>query len=282
MSQEETGREVGEAQVIAVISGKGGVGKSVFCVNFSIALGQLGQRVLLIDLDIGFGNVEQMMNCTSSGNITDWLDGSRSISEVAEKGPGHIRFISGGSGLTHVFQLDDERRSCFLQQMEQLKHEFDWIIFDFGAGISETLIHLILAAHSIFLVTTPEVPAMTDGYSAIKLLKERSRELSVSCIVNQVGDAREGRETWRRLAETAKRFLDTDIRWLSAFHRDPDIVRSVKAQVPVLILRPDALFSREMRRLARQFLAEKADEPDVPRFSSFIGKIIRAFRERRG
>ncbi|RYL95325.1 MinD/ParA family protein [Sporolactobacillus sp. THM7-4] len=269
---------VSEAEVIGVFSGKGGVGKSVFSVNFSIALSQLKKRVLIVDLDIGMGNIEQLVNHPAHCHIADWIKGRLPLNRVIEEGPGHVAFISGGSGLQELFRLDEENLHFFLEQMKLIKNSYDYIIFDFGAGITSDTLQFVLAVHRLILITTPEPTAMADGYSALKMICSKNAGIPLACVVNQVSKAGEGKETWERLSSVCRRFIGADVKWLMALHGDPSVIRSVRAQVPCLLLYPGTRFSIEMRLLARSFIAGENASPGIPVFSSFLNKVRAYFK----
>ncbi|RYM07165.1 MinD/ParA family protein [Sporolactobacillus sp. THM7-7] len=271
-----------EAKVIGVVSGKGGVGKSVFCVNFSIALSQLKKKVLIIDLDIGMGNIEQLMNSPVKYHIVDWMTGKVPLSEVVAEGPGQIGFISGGNAFLHTFRVGEKDLHVFLSRMNELKNKYDYILFDFGAGVSDDSLLFILAVNQIILITTPEAPALTDGYSVLKMICSKNPDLPVSCVVNQVFSAAEGEEAWRRLSRTAERFIGTNIQWLRSLHHDKAVIRSVKAQVPGIILYPRARYSTEMKLLARSFLALNHAESNAQTFSSFLSKAFHYLKKAGG
>src|ERR1700730_163503 len=126
-----------QTKAISVISGKGGVGKSNFSLNFSISLSQKGKTVLLFDMDIGMGNIDILMGNTTSKNIVHFFEEGLSIQDVITKGPADISYIAGGTGLSKIFQLDNEMVDHFFIEFEKILEDYDYIVFDMGAGISE-------------------------------------------------------------------------------------------------------------------------------------------------
>ncbi|MCO7174709.1 P-loop NTPase [Sporolactobacillus kofuensis] len=271
-------KEDSAAQVIGVASGKGGVGKSVFCVNFSIALGQVHNKVLIIDLDIGMGNIEQLMGKTAPLTIVDAIQRKLPFKEVVIEATSTVSFIAGGSGLTSLFHLNDEYLHDFLDQLEQLRNEYDFILFDFGAGASEDMFHFMLAVNRLILVTTPEPPAMADSYSVLKMVYARNQDLEVSFVVNQILKKSEGWETWQRISSVADRFLGNSPSWLAAIHRDNDLVQSVRKQVPCMLSHPQSRYCVDMQLLSKAFLIQcgATIQPKVvPSFADKVKKYLR-------
>lgn len=268
-----------EAVVIGVISGKGGVGKSVFSVNFSVALSQLGKRMLIIDLDVGMGNIEHLVGRSSLPHIADCVHDQLQLSDAIFRGPGNISFIAGGNGLSTLFRPGGKRLDSLLEQIEQIKERYDFIIFDFGAGVTDDMLHYVLAVHQMILVTTPEPPALADGYSALKMICSKNTRLSVSCVVNMTGNLHEGKETWQRLSEAARKYIHVDLKWLTALHRDNAVIRSVREQSPCVIRYPHSRFSIDMRLLARAFLVQCQHEQAV---SPFVLRVKKYFELLRG
>ncbi|HET7629077.1 MAG TPA: MinD/ParA family protein [Bacillales bacterium] len=247
-------RKMKRTRVISVISGKGGVGKSNVSLNFAIALRRLGKNVILIDLDIGMANLDILMGVIPARSIVDMLEQRLAISDIVERGTGGIPFIAGGTGLAEVVRLDERKRSHFLQQLQALEQQFDVIVFDMGAGVSEDLLNFILASDEIFLVTTPEPTAVTDAYAALKFVVRRSQSaIPIRMIVNRCHDAAEGRETAMRLQKVSEQFLNQPI---SSFHSLPDdrtVSDAVKARVPVLLYGPRADISKAITNLAERW-----------------------------
>ncbi|MFT8871347.1 MAG: MinD/ParA family protein [Sporolactobacillus sp.] len=271
-----------EALTVGIVSGKGGVGKSVFSTNFSIALGRLGKRVLIVDLDVGMGNIEQLLGQTSLYHIDDCLRDRLSLKQAMLHGPEQCLYIPGGSGFEDVLELGEQHLHFFLQQVNEIKANFDYILFDFGAGVSEQLLHFVRAVSRLILVTTPEPPAMADGYSALKLICAKRRDLAPLCVVNQVRHADEGYDTWRRLATTARRFIGVELVSLAALHYDQAVVRSVKEQTPCLIRFPSTRFSADIGRAAQNFLSGQHTLGERHSFSLFSERVLHYFKLSKG
>ncbi|MFT8362619.1 MAG: P-loop NTPase [Sporolactobacillus sp.] len=264
--------------ITGIISGKGGVGKSVFSTNLALALTQLNKKVLLIDLDIGMGNIEQLIGQTSLYHMDDCIRDQLPIKEAMYQGPGNLIYIPGGSGLEAILEVGEQNLRYFLEQLESIKSAFDFVFFDFGAGVSIQMLHFMRAVNQLILVTTPEPPAIADGYSALKLVCSESDTDSPLCVVNQVSSQSEALEAWKRLSGTARRFMNVDLKFLAAIHHDTAVVAAVKQQIPCVLRYPHSRFSADIRRLAAHLVVARQAEPVQTSHSQFAERVLRYFR----
>lgn len=246
-----------ETKVIAVVSGKGGVGKSNFSLNFALQLSKKGKKVLLFDLDIGMANVDILMGVSSKFSIVDMIDRDLSILDIIEDGPEGLSFIAGGSGLTTSFQLNPRKLSRFLQQLEQINGSYDYFIFDMGAGATKDSLQFILASHQIFVVTTPEPTSVTDAYAMIKYIQMKDRVIPISLVVNRAETAIEGKKTFDNLKLVTEQFLKKQIDLIGVIPNDPLVLKAVKVQKPFLLMGPDSKPSKALKEIVDEFLGEK-------------------------
>ena len=151
-------------------SGKGGVGKSNFTLNFALTLQSKGYKVLVFDADIGLANIDVLMGISSKYNLYHLLKKEKTIWEIIQKGYNDLEFIAGGSGFNDLLRLTDEELDYFAEQVMQLNGYVDFIIFDTGAGLSKETLKFILAAEEAIVVTTPEPTSITDAYAIIKMV----------------------------------------------------------------------------------------------------------------
>lgn len=155
---------------IAVVSGKGGVGKSNFSTNFAINLAKLGKKVVVIDMDIGMGNVHIIIGKTARYSLKDYLFGEVSLKEVMYEGPHNLQYISGGSGMASIIEWSEEMFNGLIDAFEQLQKSFDYILFDMGAGATSWSLDLLTSIDEIIVITTAEPTAITDAYSMMKFI----------------------------------------------------------------------------------------------------------------
>lgn len=268
-----------DTKVVSVVSGKGGVGKSNFSVNFAIALRQAGKRVLLMDLDIGMANADILMGISTRYNIVDMIENQLSIWDIIEKGPGGIAFISGGTGFSKVFQLNERKFNRFVEQLEKLNGEYDYIIFDMGAGVNENSLKFILSSNESIIITTPEPTAITDAYAMLKYLLQLKKEIECKILVNRTDSKKEAIKTGENFKRVARRFLDKEVAFLGYLPNDKLVLKAVKRQVPFILLEPKGRISKNLQEIARLYLQE-TKKSEQPMFRSFINNFKKLFKER--
>lgn len=275
-----TGEKFRGPRVLAITSGKGGVGKTNLAVNLSLALRQLGRRVTLVDLDLGLANVDILLDVTPRYNLASVIAGSRSISEVAVETPEGLRLIPGASGIEKLANLTDGERARLIESFEELHRSTDVIVFDTGAGISKNTTGFLAAADDVVVVTTPEPTAVLDAYAVIKLLSNQADRGQVSLVVNMAADRAEAERFAQGIAGTAYRMLNTYVEKLGYVLADPAVPRAVRMRRPLLSAFPHSAASECVRRLAREILREPLQPAvDVPRVG-FVRRMIHALAGR--
>lgn len=262
-------------RVIAVTSGKGGVGKSNVTINFALSLMQKGQKVVVIDLDLGMANIDILLGLAPKHNLIHMIDGELSIFDVMEKGPNGLEYIAGGSGFQEILQLDEARLRQFFQQFAKLHGYADTILLDTGAGISQESLRFILAADEVFLVTTPEPTAITDAYSMLKILHAKDAEIQVRMIINRVQSFREGKIVANKIKTVAEQFLSMQVGYLGYLEEDPQVMQAVKKQMPYLLAFPNSTATLGMRELTAAFLAGGEMSEKHGGMKGFIHKLVK-------
>lgn len=269
-----------KSHTIAVASGKGGVGKSNFTLNFALSVAKEGQRVLLLDLDIGMGNIEVLLGESSKLSIVDFFERRAQLSEIIQTGPYGLSYITGGSGLAALFELGAAQFSYFLSELEGVFSTYDYILFDMGAGLTEDSLKFLLSVNEIFLLTTEEPTSLTDAYAVVKLISQREKDMKFSMIVNRVEKAAEGRGVYSRFSSALYKFLKVEIKLLALLPEDDSLRKAVKRQSPIVTEFPKALFSKVMEETARRFLqARQGGMPAVTSQASFAEKLRTFFRK---
>ncbi|BFH63848.1 MinD/ParA family protein [Paenibacillus azoreducens] len=242
------------AKLITVTSGKGGVGKSNFTLNFALALQSMGKKVLVFDADIGMANIDVLMGVTAEYNLYHLLRREKRIDEIIERGPGFLSFIAGGSGMSELFSLSQSDLNYFTEEIERIAGEMDYIIFDTGAGLSKENFNFIYSSDECLVVTTPEPTSITDAYALIKVVSSKGNDTAFKLIVNRAGDEREADQTADKIMMAAQRFLKVQISMLGYISEDRHVVQAVKKQVPFSIAFPNCTASREVQRIARSYM----------------------------
>ncbi len=268
-----------QAKTIAVVSGKGGVGKSNFTINFALKLIEKKKSVLIIDLDIGMGNIDILLGLQSRYSIVQMYENHLSIHDIIEVGPKSIAYISAGSGLSTVFNMDETKLNYFLDQFNQISSEYDYIFFDMGAGATNESLAYILAADECILVTTPEPTSMMDGYAMIKHIHNKNNQLPFYLLINRADSIKEGKQVIRRLQKVTNHFLAKQIEALGVLPDDKKVSKGVIAQVPFVLYDPLTQASRAIDQIANQYLTNTIDlDKKTP--SSFITKLKKFIKER--
>jgi flagellar biosynthesis protein FlhG len=247
--------------VIAVTSGKGGVGKTNISVNLAYALGARGARVLAIDADLGLANMDIVMGMAPVHTVADLVHGDADIDEVVIGGPDNVWLLPGASGQYDLAQLDDDGRRALFAAVDSLDHRFDAIVVDTGAGIGSNTVGFAAAAKDIVLVVTPEPTSVADAYGMLKVLCTRCAVRRVRVLANMVGSAAEGEQVYRRLLGLAERFLNIGLDYLGAIPKDPAVSRSVMRGEPVVKAYPRCPASLAMLEIAETLArSDRRDE----------------------
>lgn len=253
---EQPGRPL--ARVITVTSGKGGVGKSNVSINLAIQLKKLGQRVIIFDADFGLANIEVMFGTIPKNNLSDLIYHGMSIQDIITWGPMEIGFISGGSGIAGLSNLNRDYINYLVKNLSELDRLADVIIIDTGAGISDAVLEFLVASDEVFLVTTPEPTSITDSYSLLKSLNRHPcyhRETTqIRVIANKVGSMEEGMQLYHKLDAVVKRYLKIPLSFLGMVPEDGQLGRAVMQQTPVSIKNPKAKSSQAFEAIAYKLM----------------------------
>lgn len=242
------------ARIIAVTSGKGGVGKSNLTVNLALAFLAEGKKTLVIDADLGMANVDVLLGTSSKYNLLHLLDEDVVLDDVILKGPYGLRYISGGSGMEQAGEFTPAERDLLEEKLTGCGELADVILIDTGAGIGRNVLDFILAADEVILLTTPEPTAMTDAYAVMKAYSMYAAKPNMRLVVNRVYDEAEGLEVAEKLRKTAERFLHMKIDSLGAIYEDRNVIQAVRQQKPILQAYPDALAAKCIKAIARSML----------------------------
>lgn len=259
-------------KTLAVVSGKGGVGKSNFSLNFAISLVQRGHKVLLFDMDVGMGNIDILMGKTAELSVVDYFEGKEPLHKIVMEGPNSLKYIAGGTGLEYLVKLDPVIMEKFLKEMAGLLGEFEYVIFDMGAGITEETLNFILSVDEIVVVTTPEPTSITDAYSTIKHIHLHDTNLPFLIVINRVLHDHDGIETFKRLRTAARKFLGRDVNALGTIPEDRAVRKAVSSQTPFIFDSKSAA-AKAIEKIAQRYEQKLIQEMPDPVPISFITRL---------
>ena len=249
------------ARVLAVTSGKGGVGKSNVAANLAICLAAAGKRVILVDADLGLANLDILLPVRSGANLAQVLAGKKNLEQILQTGPAGIRLICGASGLTHLADLNEFQRQKLIQDMESLEHQADIIIIDTGAGISRNVLAFCQAADHTLVVTTPEPPSITDAYALIKTTTGTFSQAKLSLLVNMAENRNQAKNVFQRIADVSQKFLTLALYDAGYILRDEHLAQAVHQRQPVVLAYPRCPATHCFVALAQKLARARKDMP---------------------
>ena len=267
------------ARVITVTSGKGGVGKSNTAINLAIQFRKMEQRVIILDADFGLANIEIMFGAVPKHNLCDFIYQGKSIKDIITWGPMEVGFISGGSGITGMSNLDKDNLNTIIGDLSELDEMADTIIVDTGAGIADAVLEFLVASGEILLVTTPEPTSITDSYSLLKALSRHPRyspeTTQIRVLANKVTGESEAQALYAKLQTVVERYLKVPISYLGMIPQDPQLARAVMQQMPVSLENPRARSAMAYEAVAAKLMNRELDQNVKRRgMAAFFSHII--------
>ncbi|SUZ61750.1 uncharacterized protein METZ01_LOCUS14604 [marine metagenome] len=245
-------------RVLAVSSGKGGVGKTTIVANLACALSKRGKKVLVVDTDLGLNNIDILLGLTSKKHIGHVLSGKSNVEDIILHGPEGIHVLPAGNGLQELTQLEPEKKMALMDELDRISGDYEFLIFDTSAGISSNVTFFCSAAHEIFLIATTEPTSLTDVYALMKVLHTKHSQKHFRLIINSVSSEREAQGVYRNLTAVADRFLKgVYVEYLGYILSDPNVSKAIRQQQAFLEIYPFSKFSRCMNKLAEKISKEK-------------------------
>jgi flagellar biosynthesis protein FlhG len=265
-----------DVKIYSVLSGKGGVGKTNFSVNFGIKLNQKGKRVLIIDADVGMTNANIILGIPVRNNLFDLIKGDKSINEVIIKSPYGIDLLSGGSDLLELENLEDEKQKWVLENLLELGN-YDVIIIDNGAGMTKQTMAFLLLSNETILITTPEPTALTDAYRVLKIMSNNNIKEAVKVIINQVDSKATGDDTFNKLLMTVNSFLDITIENVGYLYTDLRVNKAIMEQCPFVIKYPNSLAAESLDIISSKLIDDDLFKKNISNIKELKNKIYRVF-----
>jgi flagellar biosynthesis protein FlhG len=266
-------------KTLAIISGKGGVGKSNFALNFAISLKEKGNSVLLFDMDVGMGNIDILMGISTPYSIIDFFTSAVSLKQLIGKAPVGIDYITGGSGLTELTKINENDMKHFFNEFSIILNEYDYVLLDMGAGMDETSLRFVLSVDEVIVLTTSEPTSITDAYAAMKYIIMKNNQIPFYLLVNRASSEKEGIDTYTRISNVLKHFLGKSSELLGVLPEDKTISLAVKIQTPFFVHNTRSPASKALMKITEKYCHKEESQLNNSKVN-FITKLKRFLHER--
>jgi len=265
---------INPVRVIAVTGGKGGIGKTNVSVNLSMAMAKLGNRVVLLDADLGLANVDVLLGLQADKTLADVLSGECSLMDIMVDGPAGVKIVPAASGVRSMVELGDAEHAGLIQAFSDIDDQLDVLVIDTAAGISSSVTSFVQAAQEVLVVVCDEPTSITDAYALIKVLNRDHDIFKFNIIANMVTSDDEAQQMFRKLSLVADKFLNVALRYVGAVPYDDMLRKAVKNREPVFSAYPRSKSAQAFRGLASEI--NSWPFPQAPRghMEFFIERLI--------
>jgi len=264
-----------ETRIITITSGKGGVGKTNFTINLGIALRKAGNKVTIIDADLGLGNVDVVLGLMPKYTLANVIRNEIDLKDIIVNGPNEIKIISGGSGIKDMINLSSQELNNLMESFLFLNNYTDYILIDTGAGLNNSVISFTEAANEVIFVITPEPTSITDAYAVIKNISVENKIVKI--VVNRVESREEGYEIFNKINSATMRFLNVELENLGFIYEDSLVKKSVKEQKPFLINYPNSIASKGVELIAYNIINNCSNVKTISSVERFINNLFNKF-----
>ena len=269
-------------QVIAITSGKGGVGKTNISVNLAVAMARAGRSVMLLDADLGLANVDVLLGLQAHANLSHVLDGSHSLEEIIVSGPSGINIVPASSGVKRMANLTSYEQAGLIRAFSELRHPLDTLVVDTAAGVSDSVMAFTRAAQEVVIVVCDEPTSITDAYALIKVLNRDFGANRCHVLANMAQDESEGRALYRKLARVCERFLDVTLHFMGTIPYDPALRKAVQRQAAVVEALPGSPSAKAFKTLAHTVANWPAPQGTRGHLEFFVERLVGPTQENRG
>jgi len=246
------------SRVVAVTSGKGGVGKTNIALNLGIVCAKRNKRVMVMDVDLGLANIDLILDLNAQFNLSHVIAGTKRITEVVVNGPAGLLIVPGASGIAHLADLSDAERARLVADLKALERQADLIFVDTAAGIGKNTINFAAAADEVVVVTTPEPTAIMDAYATIKTIVHRKGHGRIRLIVNMARSKQEATRVADRIASVTRQFLGIEIDRLGFVLADENVATAVRRRRPFALEFPNSPATYCMNALSGHYVGRMA------------------------
>ena len=250
-----------DTRVIAITSGKGGVGKTNIVANLGYAFSRLKKKVLIVDADWGLGNLDVLLGLAPRYNLSHVITGEKQIPDILLSGPGNMQILPASSGIQELTQLTVDQKIRLLTQLDELTDGMDILLIDTAAGISTNVMDFNVSAQEIMVVVSPEPTSLTDAYALMKVLSLKYTARRCKLLVNMAANTREAMDLYRQLNLVVEKFLNISVEYVGCVLSDDKLPRGVKRQRIISELYPSAKASRCFSTLAKKLAQSPVPEP---------------------
>lgn len=265
-------------RVIAVTSGKGGVGKTNVSANLAVALAGMGKEVMLLDADLGLANIDVLLGLHPTYNLSHVLTGVRSLEEIIIPGPvPGLRIIPAASGIQTMAELGSMQHAGIVHAFSEIAQKLDVLLIDTAAGISDSVVSFTRAAQEIIMVVCDEPASITDAYALIKILSREHGRSRVHILANMAHSAHEGRELFSKVSRVTDRFLDVVLSYMGAVPYDDYLRKAVQKQQAIMQAYPRSKASLAFKGLAQKIIDWPSPQQASGDLEFFVERMVQSF-----
>ncbi len=265
-------------RIIAIASGKGGVGKTNFTVNLGLSLQKNGHQTLIIDADFGMANADLVLGITPIYNLGHIIKGKCTFQEAIVAGPNNMHILPGTSGSEELINMSSIAIKRLLATSDYIENKYDFVLLDIGAGIHNDVLNFIRSADESIIILTPEPTSIMDAYSLIKIMQQKGCSHQIHFVVNQVDSMQEGELVAKKITKAVSQYLKLDIKKIGIIPFDKKLRRAVKIQQPVLLASPHTISSLKILEIA-DYIIEGKKTNRSRGMKGFIYRMVGLFNQ---